>query len=62
MKRQAIFRALVKKIEVKSLVSGDKGASILLQVDDPKDDLLDNLNRLHRADAMVNVAIVESKD
>lgn len=61
MKQQAIFQALIKKIETKSLVSGDKGVTIVLQLDSPKIELLDSLNRLHRADAMVSVAIVEGK-
>lgn len=51
------FEALIKEVKIKSLSSGDKSAWITLQVDDPADDLVDGINRLHRADAFVGVAI-----
>jgi len=55
----AEFDALIKKIEIKSLVSGDKEAQILLQFQ-PTNELLDSLNKLHRADDLVNVKIEEN--
>jgi hypothetical protein len=54
------FEALIKKVEVMSLVSGDKSARITLEIDSPSDDLLDSVNRLHRADKMVGVALAET--
>ena len=58
MSEPAEFDALIKKIEIKSLVSGDKEAQILLQFQ-PTNELLDSLNKLHRADDLVNVKIEE---
>ena len=52
------FPALIKSISVKSLVSGDKEGEIRLRFL-PTDDLLDGLNRLHKADEEVMVAVVE---
>ena len=59
MSEPAEFDALIKKIEIKSLVSGDKEAQILLQFQ-PTNELLDSLNKLHRADDLVNVKIEEN--
>ena len=55
------FPALIKSISVKSLVSGDKEGEIR-QLFRPNDILLDGLNRLHKADEEVMVAIVELSD
>jgi len=55
----AEFDALIKKIEIKSLVSGDKEAQILLQFQ-PTNELLDSLNKLHRADDLIRVKIEEN--
>jgi len=54
---QAQFPALIKQITSKSLVSGDKSARVILEIDSPADELLDSLNRLHRADGLVKVTI-----
>ena len=51
------FDALIKKLEIKSLVSGDKGATLTLMIDNPPDELIDGLNKLHRADRFVSVGI-----
>jgi hypothetical protein len=53
------FDALMKKLEVKSLVSGDKGGRLLLEfrVDPEHDELVSSLNRLMRADAEVQVTV-----
>jgi hypothetical protein len=57
-KRNAVtFKALLKEISVKSLVSGDKAARITLEVNEPDADMIDALNRSMRADALVNVGI-----
>ena len=50
------FQALIKQITTKSLVSGDKESRLLLEFM-PSDELLDGLNRLHKADKMVNIKI-----
>jgi len=49
---------LIKKLTVKSLVSGDKAAELVVYFQ-PTDELLDKLNRLHRADCEVAVGIAE---
>lgn len=53
---RAEFQAHVKSISVKSLVSGDKEAQILLRFI-PNDELMDRLNRLHRGDGYVIATI-----
>ena len=50
------FEALVKKMSVKSLVSGDKEAELVLRFI-PTVEILDGLNRLHKADETVSVEI-----
>jgi hypothetical protein len=52
------FPALIKSISVKSLVSGDKEGEIRLRFL-PTDEVMDALQRLHRADEEVMVGIVE---
>lgn len=54
---QTAFPALIKELSVKSLVSGDKEARLILQFI-PTDEILDGLNRLHKADSMVMAAFV----
>ena len=53
---QAEFEALIKQIQIKSLVSLDKEAEIRLRFL-PTDELMDKLTRLHRADSNVMVII-----
>jgi len=55
------FLALMKKLEVKSLQSGDKEAQLLLRFQIPDDSLIDGLNRKMRADRFVNVTIEEGE-
>jgi hypothetical protein len=52
------FPALIKSISVKSLCSGDKEGEIRLRFL-PTDEVMDALQRLHRADEEVMVGIVE---
>jgi len=54
------FEALIKSISVKSLVSGDKEAELKLRFI-PSDNLLDGLNRLHRADGVTKIKIEENE-
>lgn len=54
------FEALIKEINSKSLVSGDKATRIILEFESTKaTDVLNVLNELHRADRLVGVAIAE---
>lgn len=55
------FEALIQEVKTKSLRTGDKSTRITLEVDSPSDELLDSINRLHRADKMVGVAIAEGQ-
>ena len=57
MPDQVSFTALIKELNIKSLVSGDKEARLVLQFL-PTDEILDGINRLHRADAPIAVGIV----
>jgi len=54
---KAEFYALIKQVAAKSLVSGDKGARVILEFDSPSDELMDSLNRLHKADNVRKVTI-----
>jgi len=51
------FEALIKKIEIKSLVSLDRGCQILLELNGNDDELIKSLIELHRADQTVKVTI-----
>jgi len=55
------FPALIKSISVKSLVSGDKEGEIRLRFL-PTDEVMDALQRLHKADEEVSVGIVAIDD
>lgn len=58
--KRVAFMALIKKIENKSLVSGDKETYVTLAFDSSKAlKTLNALNELHRADGLVSVGIVE---
>jgi hypothetical protein len=52
-----IFTALMKKLEIKSLVSGDKAARLLLEFRADDDKLISGLNGLMKADDEVKVTI-----
>jgi len=57
MKNRVTFEALVKLNAIKSLVSGDKGSRLTLELNAEDDDLMDKINRLHKADKTVRVTI-----
>ena len=59
--KQVAFPALMKKLEVKSLNTLDKGARLTLDFNVPDDEIITGLNRLMKADSEVMVAIVEQK-
>jgi len=52
----ASFSALLKSLSVKSLVSGDKEAQVVLRFR-PDDELINRLNRLMKADEEVKVTV-----
>lgn len=54
---QVSFEALIKKLEVKSLASLDKGARLTIDFSGEDADVIDKLNRLMRADETVKITI-----
>jgi len=50
------FEALIKELKIKSLVSLDKEARLVLQFQ-PTDDILNKLNKIHKPDELVKVVI-----
>ncbi len=54
------FNALMKKIEVKSLVSGDKAGRLLLEFNVYNDRIIDDLNKMMKADEEVKITIEEA--
>ena len=54
---KVMFEALIKQNTIKSLVSGDKQARLILEFDATDDETMDKINRLHRADDTVTVII-----
>jgi len=46
------FEALIKELKIKSLVSLDKEARLVLQFQ-PTDDILNKLNKIHKPDELV---------
>lgn len=55
---RAGFRAWFKESKVKCLVSGDRSARLTLEIDNPPDDLLADLNKLQSPTEQVAVAIL----
>jgi hypothetical protein len=58
--KKATFTALMKKLEVKSLVSCDRGGRLLLEFM-ATEETIKGLNELMKSDAEVAVAIAEVK-
>jgi len=54
------FEALIKQNAIKSLVSGDKGSRLTLEFNAENDEIMDKINRLHRANATVKITIEEN--
>ena len=59
---KAVFRALIKLISIKSLLTGDKEAEMKLRFKADDDELLGDLNKLHRADSEVTVVMMDKVD
>lgn len=57
------FEALIKDINSKSLVSGDKATWVKLEFESSKKtEILNSLNKLHSADKTVMVVIMDKKE
>ena len=56
---KAEFEALIKQLTIKSLVSCDKQARLMLEFNADDDELMISLIRLHKADETVMVRIEE---
>ena len=57
------FEAMIKAINNKSLVSGDKATRVTLEFDSTKELLtLNSLNALHQADSNVMVVIMDKEE
>jgi len=55
------FAGLIKKLEIKSLVSGDKSARLVVDFQEIPE-VIDKLNRLMRADRMVRVTVEKDEE
>jgi hypothetical protein len=49
--------ALFRRVDSKSLRSGDKGVSLTFEIDNPTDEMMDLLNRLQDPQREVNLGI-----
>ena len=49
--------ALFRRLDSKSLRSGDKGVSLTFEIDNPSNETMDLLNRLHDPQEPVNLGI-----
>ena len=57
------FEAMIKDINNKSLVSGDKATRVVLEFDSSKKtEVLNDLNKLHQADTNVMVVIMDKEE
>ncbi len=58
------FKALIKQVAIKSLVSGDKEAEVKLRLQDEnvKDEILNSINALQMPDKQVMVVIMEGEE
>jgi len=54
------LKALVKQVKIRSLVSGDKEAEMILRFL-PTDEMLDSINRLHKADDDIFVVLMDKE-
>jgi len=52
------FKGLIKQLNIKSLVSGDKEARLTIDFK-PDDDTLADLNKLHKPDELIYVVIMD---
>jgi len=57
---QVKFEALIKELKIKSLVSLDKEARLVLQFQ-ADNDILNKLNKIHKPDELVKVVISDDE-
>lgn len=55
--RAVNITALFRRLDSKSLRSGDKGVSLTFEIDNPSAETMDLLNRLHDPQEPVNLGI-----
>jgi len=60
--RRVGFEAYIQQVVTKSLRTGDKSTRITFEIDNPSDELIDMVNRIHRAYKLVGVAIAEKAE
>jgi hypothetical protein len=60
-KNKVAFEAMIKQVNSKSFVSGDKGQRITIDCS-VSDEVLNEINKLHKGDKEVMVAFVEIED
>jgi hypothetical protein len=56
------FEAQIIQNSIKSLRSLDKGARIVLEYSAKDDDLISNINRLHKADQTIMVVLMDKAE
>lgn len=54
------FKGLIKNLNIKSLVCGEKEARLTIDFR-PSDDILNDLNKLHKPDAQVTIVIMDDE-
>lgn len=54
------FKGLIKNLNIKSLVSGDKEARLTIDFK-PDDNTLSDLNKLHKPDALVFIVVMDEE-
>ena len=60
--KRVAFAALMKKLEIKSLVSLDKGGLLTLEFNATDDALVADINGLMKADAEIFVVLMEKPE
>ena len=62
MNKRVAFPALMKRLEIKSLVSLDKGGLLTLEFNAERDELVADINGLMKADAEIFVVLMEQSE
>ena len=60
--KRVAFSALMKRLEIKSLASLDKGGSLTLEFNAERDELVADINGLMKADAEIFVVLMEKPE
>ena len=55
------FKGLIKNLNIKSLVCGEKEARLMIDFK-PSNDTLSELNKLHKPDEQIYVVIMDEKE